>query len=64
MEIGKTYRHKTVVFAVVMAAVVFGPLTALAAGQRTMEGILVGVLWGGLAGGVIAWVLASMNVKE
>lgn len=64
MEIGKTYRHKTVVFAVVMAAVVFGPLTALAAGQRTMEGILVGVLWGGLAGGVIAWVLASMNVKR
>ncbi|NLW44521.1 MAG: hypothetical protein GXY92_05000 [Syntrophomonadaceae bacterium] len=64
MEIGKTYRQKTVIFAVVMAATVFGPLTVLAAGQRTMEAILIGVLWGGLAGGVIAWVLASMNVKK
>lgn|GEM_PF-2382691 len=64
MEIAKTYRHKTFIFAAVMAAVVFGPLTALAAGQRTLGGIFMGVLWGGMAGGVIAWVLATMNVKR
>ena len=53
---------KTVVFAVVMAAVVFN-VDALAAGQRTMEGILVWSYGEGWQAGLL-WVLASERKKN
>ncbi|MGE5405890.1 MAG: methyl-accepting chemotaxis protein [Candidatus Saccharibacteria bacterium] len=61
--VAKEYRIKTLMAAILMASIVFGPVLAVVGSKTNFYGILTGVLCAALSGLLVTWFSTGRNIR-